>query len=294
MGDDQNNEYLYRFVSDEPYRENDPTHNQTLLDHGTLYVAECKENGELHWHALRFGEEPLTPKNGFASEADMLIDTRFAADAVNATPMDRPEGIAIHPRTGAIYLSLTKNTERTSANPGNPRANNPYGHILELLPPRTEQIIDHTATIYRWNILLLAGDPRLKEDAARYDKNNTTESWLTNPDNLTFDPAGHLWIATDGMQEAKNVSDGLYAMDINGEGRAIAKHFLNAPIGAEVTGPSFTPDGTTLFLSIQHPGGNDGSTFEAPSTRWPDFNDTTPPRPSVIAITHKDGKKIGE
>jgi secreted PhoX family phosphatase len=54
-----------------------------------------------------------------------------------------------------------------------------------------------------------------------------------------------------------------------------------------------TPDDQTMFLAIQHPGEDPGSTFEKPSTRWPDFKDAMPPRPSVIAVVKKGGGVIG-
>jgi secreted PhoX family phosphatase len=67
--------------------------------------------------------------------------------------------------------------------------------------------------------------------------------------------------------------------------------FLACPTGAELTGPCFTPDGKTLFVSIQHPG-EDSENLDKLTSHWPDFGDSLP-RPTVLAITKDDGGEIG-
>ena len=46
-----------------------------------------------------------------------------------------------------------------------------------------------------------------------------------------------------------------------------------------------------MFCSVQHP--SEGSGYDEPSTRWPDFDGHLPPRPSVIAVMHDQGEEIG-
>lgn len=286
-GDDERFEYLYRFVSAGKYDAVNRKANFGLLDEGTLSAARFHEDGSMEWLPLVFGEGKLTPENGFSSQGEVLIETRRAADLLGATPMDRPEGIAVQPQTGQVFVAMTNNNKRKEANVANHRANNIHGHIVELLPPEK----DHAASRFQWKIFLQGGNPANPEEGALYGGSVSEHGWLSCPDNLTMDPSGRMWIATDGQDQSIGKNDGLYATQVSGEASASPRLFFTGPVGCEITGPAFTPDGSTLFLAIQHPG--DGGDFANPATRWPDFKDGMPPRPSVIAITKKDGGIIG-
>ncbi len=293
MGDDERNDYVYKFVTARPWNPNDLAANRDLLDEGTLFVGKFEDNGTMRWLPLVHGEGPLTPANGFHNQGDVLIETRRAADLMGATPMDRPEDVETNPVNGRVYVMLTNNSARTEANAANPRPRNAHGHVLEIIPPGAGTAsVDHAALEARWEIFLLAGKPG-QDAGARYHRATSDNGWLSCPDNCAFDSKGRIWIATDGAPSAAGVADGLYAADTAGGGRALTKLFYQAPTGAEVCGPTFTPDNTTLFLAIQHPGEDVGSTFANPSTRWPDFDPAMPPRPTVIAIVKRGGGVIG-
>jgi hypothetical protein len=293
-GDDEAFEYLYRFVSDGTYEPGNDEANTDLLDEGTLYVAQFDADAKLTWLPLVQGQGPLTEENGFASQADVLIDTRRAADLVGATPLDRPEDVEPNPVTGLVYVMLTNNTEREELNPVSPRENNRHGHVIELVPPGDGGERDHTADVFDWNFFLLAGDPADPAQRAQYHPAVSESGWLSCPDNVTFDHLGRIWIATDqgSAQYEHNISDGLYAADTRGDGRALTRKFFAVPIGAELCGPCFTPDNETLFLCVQHPA--EQTTYDDPNTRWPDFEEGVPPRPSIVVITREGGGIIGE
>lgn len=290
-GDDEVFEYVYRFVSDGVYDPDIHEHNQELLDHGVLSVARFDEGGQVEWLPLIYGERGLTPENGFHSQGDVLIYARQAADILGATPMDRPEDVEVNPVIGNLYISLTKNHDREKRNAANARAANPYGHILELSPPSEAGGRDYAATRWSWSEFLRGGNPANSDHDAMYLTSVSEAGWLANPDNVAFDGQGRIWICTDGQESSIGTGEGLYAAECSGPAKGATRLFFTTPQGAEVTGPAFTPDSRSLFLSIQHPG--EGSSFEHPATRWPDFRVGMPPRPAVVAIRHKKGQPIG-
>lgn len=294
-GDDQQFDYVYKFVSRRKYDAENRKANIGILDEGTLHVARFDDDKTLTWLPLIFGEGPLTPANDFHSQADVLIETRRAADLLGATPMDRPEDIEPNLVTGVVYAVMTNNTKRKKdqTNAVNPRAANEHGHIVEMIPPGGRGADkDHTATKYTWDLFLLGGDPTKPEVGAKYHPAVGAGQWLSCPDNVAVDGKGRLWIATDGAPKA-GIADGVWAADTEGEGRALVKLFFSTPRGAELCGPSFNSDDSAYFAAVQHPGDEKGSTFDKPSTRWPDFAADMPPRPSVMVITKKGGGAIG-
>ncbi|MFO1127193.1 MAG: PhoX family phosphatase [Rhodospirillales bacterium] len=292
-GDDERFQYVYKFVSSGRLDPENPSANGDLLDEGTLYAARFHDDGRLTWLPLTFGLGPLTDANGFRNQADVLIETRRAAELVGATPMDRPEDVEPNPATGRVYVVLTNNSRRDTAatDAANPRAPNPHGHILELSPPVVDGARQHAASAFTWDIFLLAGNPQTPGDGARYHPNVSADGWLSSPDNIAFDRRGRIWIATDGA--VYGLSNGAYASDTEGSGRALTRQFYRTPMGAELCGPEFNSDDTAYFAAAQHPGAGVGSTFDAPSTRWPDFAPGVPPRPAVQVIVKRDGGIIG-
>ena len=309
-GDDERFEYMYKFVSDkkiQPGWENgDPAavaHNMTLLEEGTLYVAKLSSDippgdidgsGKLPAKGSFTGSGTWIPllKSGPNGTGQSLVDgltaqevsvfTRFAADKVGATKMDRPEDFEANPKTGKVYVALTNNDKRgTQGKPpvdaANPRNENKNGQILEITD-------DHSGTSFTWDLLLVCGDPKAADTYfAGFDK--TKVSPISCPDNLAFDSHGNLWIATDG--NALKSNDGLFAVALDGPNRGETKQFLTVPKGAETCGPVVTDD--LITVCVQHPGEGDDYSIDKPLSHWPDGGDA-PARPSVVAVWKTDGQ----
>lgn len=298
-GDDENGDYFYKFVSAEPWRsvQKDWFHTKTRrspLDEGVLYVAKFDANGTGRWLPLVHGEGALTVANGWADQADVLIRTRQAADAVGATKMDRPEWCAVHPHTQNVYLTLTNGSGWEAPSSPNPRAPNPYGHILQI----SHDGGDHTATTLRWSVYLLAGDPAF-DATVNLDASNIFGS----PDGIWIDRDGRFWIQTDisnGSQNRTNYANIKNNMMLAADpANSEIKRFLTGPRGAEITGITSTPDQQTLFINVQHPGESTTAwgtpTPENPRavSNWPDFDSAGRPRAATVVIRKTGGGKVG-
>lgn len=222
MGDDSRREYMYKFVSATAWVAADANATDRLamgdkyLDAGTLYVAKFNADGTGTWMPLVYGQNGLDGTNTaypFADQADVLVNTRLAADKLGATPMDRPEWTATNPATGEIYLTLTNNNAAgrplTGTDAANPRHyndpkgttaqyGNPNGHIIRIKETDTE------ATTFTWDIYAFGAGADLNATNINLSGLNDTNDF-SSPDGLAFARATNaggqvkplMWIQTD-------------------------------------------------------------------------------------------------
>jgi hypothetical protein len=316
MGDDERNEYIYRWVSRQNWHASiakgiDP------LDDGTLYAAKFKADGTGEWL-------PLTPDNPEIAKRgmdlnDILINTRAAADAAGATMMDRPEWIDTFPKSLTAIATLTNNSKRgaqppssnnpdgsttaDTANPptdaANPRANNTYGHVIFW-----KYAHDWTDDTFYWEVFALCGDPAVPAHGSTIQGDK-----FGSPDGIYVAPSGRVWIQTDVSTSALNT--GAYAGFGNNQMVCAdpvtreVRRFLTGPVRCEITGVFVTPDERTMFVGIQHPGepnvaepgGSSSDPRHDPAnvnqhSAWPDGMGFRP-RSACIVITKDDGGEIG-
>ncbi len=300
MGDDARGEYMYKFVSAAVWDGADASPANRLsagdkyLDQGTLFAAKFKDDGSGEWLELSMNNPYVAayPDFEFKSNTDVAIFTRLAADAANATRMDRPEWCGINPRTGELYMTLTNNSNRTvdgelGLDAANPRyysdmkgakenKGNVHGHIIRLGEGKP------TDRAFTWDIYLFSSEA--DADKSRINLSNLSDdNDLSAPDGLVFSQAtGLCWIQTDdGAYTDKTncmllaavpgkVGDGQtkilnYKRADGSEKRVttfvgksqspdVLKRFLVGPTDCEITGLCETPDGKAMFINIQHPG----------------------------------------
>ncbi|MDF2038170.1 DUF839 domain-containing protein [Cytobacillus oceanisediminis] len=264
MGDDKKDACVYKFISKNKYVKSRGKANADLLEEGTLYVANM---GSGKWVPLTIenvqkavkGNADLLKK--FQTQADVAVHCHEAALLVGGTPTDRPEDVEISPFDKTVFIAHTNNDKH----------GNFHGHITRFI----EEGDDLGALAFDFEIFAAGGK----------------QSGFSAPDNLTFDSLGNLWTVTDMSSSKLNTgiythfaNNGMFVIPTIGKNTGEAFQFASAPVEAELTGPSFTPNETTLFLSIQHPG-EETEDLNNLTSKWPHRKGDTMPRPGVVAIT---------
>ncbi|MBX9975426.1 PhoX family phosphatase [Cytobacillus firmus] len=264
MGDDKKDACVYKFISKNKYVKSRGKANADLLEEGTLYVANM---GSGKWVPLTIGNVQTAVKGNadllkkFQTQADVAVHCHEAALLVGGTPTDRPEDVEISPFDKTVFIAHTNNDKH----------GNFHGHITRFI----EEGDDLGALAFDFEIFAAGGK----------------QSGFSAPDNLTFDSLGNLWTVTDMSSSKLNTgiythfaNNGMFVIPTIGKNTGEAFQFASAPVEAELTGPSFTPNETTLFLSIQHPG-EETEDLNNLTSKWPHRKGDTMPRPGVVAIT---------
>src|SRR6185295_18676669 len=101
---------------------------------------------------------------------------------------DRPEDIEANPVTNRVFVMLTNNNRRKDdqVDTANPRANNAFGHIIEMMPDGG----DHAAKGFRWEVLVKCGDPSIAAVGATFSSETSRNGRFGMPDNCTIDNQG--------------------------------------------------------------------------------------------------------
>ena len=247
-GDDENDEHFYKFISSVP----------GSLSEGTLYVANTEEG---KWISMSYDEQVILQEN-FKNQTEVLVFCREAAKLVGASPLDRPEDIEIDPVTGHVLLACTNNKPK----------GNYDGQIMKFM----EQDGKYDSLSFKSEVLYAGG----------------VETGFSCPDNMAFDRRGNLWFTSDISGSKMNKdnyapfkNNGLYIVPRSGGQAGQVIQMMSGPTDSELTGPFFSPDGSTLFLSVQHPGERSKS-LDSLTSHWPDGGDAIP-RPSVVSIQGK-------
>lgn len=281
MGDDKKDACIYKFVSKDKYNAAKGRSNAALLENGTLYVANLKSGKWLpvtieEVSKVLGNEKFKNPAGVSASKEELLKKYKTQGDVVTycqeagllvgGMPTDRPEDIEISPFDNTIFICHTNNDSH----------GNIHGHITRIF----EKDSDLGSLEFNFEIFAAGG----------------RQSGFSSPDNLSFDSDGDLWVVTDISSSSLNkgvytsfMNNGLFVIPTSGPNKGQALQFASGPADSEMTGPFFTPDEQTLFLSVQHPGENT-TDLSKPTSLWPHRPGDKIARCGVVAIS---GFKLG-
>ena len=368
-GCDRRGGHLYKFVSSDKIVEPKDKTNSRLFSEGMLYGAKLYPDGTGEWIPLKSNTpvapvspdrvvggivmlpnsdrtvggtmavetvaqmQPLTQYKTLGDlyqgnspqeiQGAILIDAHYAASAAGVTCTARTEDTIIND-DGTLFIAFTSGAAGDDGGPDKEIFVGPdgesdyeYGWIMKL----EESDRDPASLSFTWSMLATGGE--VAKGGAGF----------ANPDNLTLDRGGNLWVVTDMSTDKHNVAvpnrkelsgsgtgvfgnNSMWYIPLSGENAGQAYPFAIGPMECECTGLTFDRDNSSLFLSIQHPGEQNGTrqnmasetrNFELLATdgtpfqqqrqiplgsNWPSKEVNQPPIPGVVAIRQIDGREI--
>ena len=283
-----------------PSIPSDRAANRDLLDEGTLSVARFNADGTLDWL-------PLVHRPGPADRRQRLQQPGRRAD--RGPPRRRParrhaDGPARGRRGQPGDRPRLHRPAPTTADARRPdaaidagqsaRRTTRFGHIVEMIPPGDGTEADHAATRSRWEIFLLAGNPAEAEQRRHvWRRASAPTAGSPRPTTSPSIRKGRIWIATDGMptQPKPGIADGLCGSDTSGPGRAVPRRFFaDAARRRDVRALLHAGQQDAVRGRPASGAKKTSSTFDKPTTRWPDFKPDMPPRPSVV-VDHQGRRR---
>ncbi len=212
----------------------------------------------------------------------ILMDAFAMANAVGGTPCARPEDVEVHPIDQSIYVAFTDSTGSGEGSPDvrifpDSRGENSrqYGAIYRMI----EDNNDAAGTTFKWGKFVSSGEA------------HEGGGGFACADNLAFDAQANLWMVCDitttrhnfpvSRDEGDKTNPGnsgfvgvfgnnaMFMIPTAGEKAGQPLCFAIGPMECELTGPTFTDDGHTLLMSVQHPGemnGTRGATAGLPAS----------------------------
>lgn len=202
---------------------------------------------------------------GFPTNDDVRRALFTASAKLGVMELNRPEDMEYNPRdlsgTPRVYVTLTNHKGRTQLDQEG-----------VLRDPATQSTsasrVDKVGAIYAIEEAN-AASPGTSMTFSFFDVWHGSEGQgdfdAACPDNLLIDHDGGVWFGTDSNFAVNSRSDALYYLDLDPAHRAgeagittptfgLAFRVISVPSDAEATGPTFSSDMGTIFLSVQHPG----------------------------------------
>lgn len=192
-----------------------------------------------------------------------------ASNKLGVRELNRPEDLEYNPFDQSIYIAFTNHNagvalknDGTLYGTNGPVRPDTAGAVFAMKEADTASP-GSSATFTFW--AAWNGTPAGADLAGLYD--------AACPDNIVIDPEGGVWFGTDGNPGVNGDADSVYYLDLE---EAKAYRIASTPSDAEATGPTFTPDGNSLFINVQHPG-------EGRFSNWPGTS-TFGPLSSMVAV----------